>query len=87
MSGRAHKRTEGHTFLVRQRGKVRVDTSAEALMLPYELDESHEVALDRWVGHFPVAFGFCLVDLADQGRGGSCEENACSCSSRTSRGH
>ena len=42
MSGPARKHSKGRTFLIRQRCKVRVDSSA--WMLPYELDAPHEAA-------------------------------------------
>jgi hypothetical protein len=57
MSGLAHKRSKGRTFLVRQWRKVRVDNAA-ALTLAYELDVSHEAAEDRCAVSFRVAFGF-----------------------------
>lgn len=46
MSGLAHKRSNCCTFLVRQWCKLRVDGAA-TLMLPYELDASHDVAWGR----------------------------------------
>jgi len=62
MSGLAHKRSKGRTFLVRQWCKVCVNTGAgaAACMLSYELDASHEAAENRCTENFP---GFVSVSL------------------------
>lgn len=71
MSGLAHKRSNCRTFLVRQWGNMCVDGAA-TLMLPYELDASHEVEGGRYAEDFRS-----MLLRPSRGGGGLCEANAC----------